>query len=111
MQGHCFIRVKCLCKSWLQILIQIKKSIRKPFREVNQSYKISPGHGFTVDKASVCPLHDLKTQVRSIHTNTQKLEEKETHGERGSDWHKGQATNTSKKERPFLLKLQCCASF
>lgn len=37
----------------------------------------SPGHRFAVDKAGVRPLHDLKAQVCSVHTNRDRSRERE----------------------------------
>lgn len=38
-------------------------------KEQKQNTETSPGYCFAVDKTGVCPLHDLETQVCSIHTD------------------------------------------
>ena len=43
---------------------------------------ILPGHGFTVDKASVCPFHDLKAEVCTVHTERERRRERDREEEK-----------------------------
>lgn len=66
-------------------------------RDENRVRESSPGHGFAVDEAGVRPLHDLKTQVCSVHADKDRHTEREREDE-------GRVRDAGAKERSRLLK-------